>query len=297
MSYNEGAVDLHIHSSQSSDGDFTPFHILRLAKETRLRAISIADHDTVAAYPDALRFGQEMGVEVIPSIEVTTLFEEREFHLLLPFVNWKSRAIKKIIDQVSERRYQEAEERVAKLQELGFDICWKEVLKKSGPHPPLGVTIAQILLEKAMMSGDPHFQKYLTGKDRMFAPYSFYKDYFMEGKPAFVPRRNMKLLDILQLAPQTEGVPVLAHPGAYFQNTQKKDLEKLKERGLVGLEVYTSYHDPSETAFYKEIAEGLDLVPTAGSDFHGTIKPHIPFGSLKEGEYWMVEELRKRRAE
>ncbi len=117
----------------------------------------------------------------------------------------------------------------------------------------------------------------------------------MEGKPAFVPRRNMSLLEILRLAPQTEGVPVLAHPGAYFQNTQEKDLEKLKDRDLVGVEVYTSYHDASETAFYKEIAGKLDLIPTAGSDFHGTIKPHIPFGSLKGGEYWMIEELQKRR--
>jgi hypothetical protein len=43
------------------------------------------------------------------------------------------------------------------------------------------------------------------------------------------------------------------------------------------------------------LAEELDLVPTAGSDFHGGIKPHISFGSLEEGEYWMVEELRKRK--
>lgn len=295
MKYNDGAVDLHIHSNKSSDGDFTPFHILKLAKQTKLRAISISDHDTVAAYPDAIRFGEEAGVEVIPSIEVTTLFEEREFHLLLPFVNWKTKTIKHIIDQVSKKRYQEAKERVEKLQELEFDISWKEVLKKSGPYPPLGVTIAQILLEKADKSGDPLFQKYLIEENRMFAPYHFYRDYFMEGRPAFVPRRNMSLLEILRLAPETEGVPVLAHPGAYFQNTQEEDLEKLKGRGLVGVEVYTSYHDASETAFYKEIAEKLDLVPTAGSDFHGTIKPHIPFGSLKEGEYWMVEELRKRR--
>jgi hypothetical protein len=43
------------------------------------------------------------------------------------------------------------------------------------------------------------------------------------------------------------------------------------------------------------MALDLDLVPTAGSDFHGTIKPQIPFGSLNHGGYWMVEELRKRR--
>jgi hypothetical protein len=295
MSYNAGKIDLHIHSSKSSDGDFTPLHILKLAKEKKLRAISISDHDTVAAYPEAVKIGQEFGVEVIPSIELTTLFDGREFHLLLPFINWRKKVLKTMIEDVSKRRYEEAEERVAKLGELGFDISWKEVLKKSGPHPPLGVTIAQILLTKAEKTQDPLFRVYLQEKNRMFAPYYFYKDYFMEGKPASVPRRNISLLDVLRIAPQTEGVAVLAHPGSYFQRTEKKDLQILKENGLHGLEVFSSYHDPSQTRLYGEMAEDLDLVPTAGSDFHGTIKPHVAFGSLNEGEYWMVEELRKRR--
>ena len=67
-------VDLHIHSSKSSDGDFSPFHIVQLAKEKKMKAISISDHDTVAAYPEALRFGKDTGVEIIPSLELTTIF-------------------------------------------------------------------------------------------------------------------------------------------------------------------------------------------------------------------------------
>ncbi|MFP4082446.1 MAG: PHP domain-containing protein [Candidatus Aminicenantes bacterium] len=295
MSCNEAPVDLHIHSSQSSDGDFSPFHIVQLAKKNKFQAISIADHDTVSAYPEAARFGREADVEVIPSVELTTLFQNREFHLLLPLVNWKKKAIKKIIARVSERRMEEAEERVLKLQKMGFDINWKEAVKKSKPHPPLGVTIAQILLEKAERTKDPRFQKYLEGKNRLFAPYFFYKDYFMEGKPASVPRRNISLVEILQTAPLTGGVPVIAHPGAYFQNTTRKDIAALKEEGLEGLEVYSSYHDGQQTNFYRQMAREFDLVPTAGSDFHGKIKPHIPFGSFKMGQYWMVEELKKRR--
>jgi hypothetical protein len=37
------------------------------------------------------------------------------------------------------------------------------------------------------------------------------------------------------------------------------------------------------------------LVATAGSDFHGRIKPQVIFGKLKEGHYRMVEELKARR--
>jgi predicted metal-dependent phosphoesterase TrpH len=52
-------IDLHIHSNKSSDGDFTPFHIVKLAQEKKMEAISISDHDTVAAYPEALRLGMK----------------------------------------------------------------------------------------------------------------------------------------------------------------------------------------------------------------------------------------------
>ncbi len=288
-------IDLHIHSSKSSDGDFSPLHIVQLAKEKKMEAISIADHDTVAAYPEALNFGKEAGVEIIPSMELTTLFEEREFHLLLPFVDWKSKIVSNLVSQVAKRRVKEARGRVERLKELGFDITWKEVQKESSPFPPLGVTIAQILLRKSEKEKDSRLKEYREEKNLPLAPYLFYKDYFMDGKPASVPRHNLNILDVLEIIAQTGAVPVLAHPGAYFQRVKKKDLVLLKERGLQGLEIYTSYHSSEQSDYYKRIARDLDLVPTAGSDFHGTIKPHIPFGSLKQGGYWMVEELKKRR--
>ena len=289
------SIDLHIHSSKSSDGDFSPLHIVQLAAQKKMKAISISDHDSVAAYPEALRFGEKAGVEIIPSMELTTIFDEREFHLLLPFVDWKNKIVSDLIDQVAKRRVKEAKGRVEKLIGLGFDITWKEVQKESGPFPPLGVTIAQIMLRKAEKERDSRLDKYFDEKSRPLAPYHFYKDYFMDGKPASVPRQNLDILDVLEIIPQTGAVPVLAHPGAYFQRVEKQDLVVLKDRGLKGLEIYTSYHTSEQSESYKQMALDLDLVPTAGSDFHGTIKPHIPFGFLTEGGYWMVEELRKRR--
>jgi predicted metal-dependent phosphoesterase TrpH len=291
-----GSVDLHIHSNNSSDGDFSPSHLVHLAKKKGLRAISITDHDSVAAYPGALNIGEEIGLEVIPGVELTTLFAEREFHLLLLFVDWRKRFVKELVKEVADRRFLEAKDRVNKLKKLGFAIEWHEVLKESAPHPPLGVTIAQVLLKKSEKNNDPLLGKYLEGANRMYAPYLFYRDYFAEGRPGSVPRQNVSLKNVLAVAPQTYGVPVLAHPGAPFQQVTKEDLEVLKGLGLQGLEVYTSYHDASMAAYYKGLAADLDLVPTAGSDFHGRIKPQVPFGSLENGEYWMVEELRKRRS-
>jgi predicted metal-dependent phosphoesterase TrpH len=290
-----GRVDLHIHSLNSSDGDFAPVALLQMAKEKGLRAISISDHDTVGAYPDALEWSDRLGVELIPSVELTTLFDGREFHLLLPFVCWESRPLGGILATVTRARMEEAKDRVAKLRELGFEIDWDEVLLKTKGGPPLGVSIAQILIDKGREEKDPSLQKYYEGTNRLFAPYFFYRDYFLEEKPAFVRRRTVSLLEVLDRLAQDGAAPVLAHPGAYFERATRDDLAVLKDRGLVGVEVYSSYHDSDQARFYRTVAAELDLVATAGSDFHGRIKPHVIFGQLKEGTYRMVEELRKRR--
>ncbi len=288
-------VDFHVHSDKSCDGDFSPADLVGFAKNLDMRAISIADHDTVAAYPEAVELGRKAGVEVIPGIELTTLFGGREFHLLLPFVDWTSPALTAIIEGQTRCRMDEARERVGKIQGLGFALTTEEVREKTNGVPPLGVKIAQILLENPENENNPALEFFYKKENRPYAPYMFYKEYFAEGKPAYVPKKFVGLLDVLAAAPGTGGVPVLAHPGAYFQRTTAEDARVLKGHGLAGMEVYTFYHTPEQVVFYRAMAEELDLVATAGSDFHGRIKPHVAFGALQEGDYGMVERLKARR--
>ena len=290
-----GRVDLPVHSHQSCDGDFSPAELVGFARMNDMRAISIADHDTVAAYPEALESGRAAGVEVIPSIEVTTIFGGREFHLLLPFVDWTSPAVGRIVDRQTECREIETRERVDRIRELGFALTMEEIAERSNGVPALGVKIAQILLENPENARNPALELFYRPENRGHAPYLFYKEYFAEGKPAYVPKKFIECLEVLDAAPATGGAPVLAHPGAYFQRTTAADARVLKERGLLGMEVYNFYHSAEQTAFYRELAAELDLVATAGSDFHGRIKPHVAFGALADGDYGMVERLKGRR--
>jgi 3',5'-nucleoside bisphosphate phosphatase len=290
-----GRVDFHVHSNRSSDGDHSPAELVGFARDHGMRAISIADHDTVAAYPEAIGLGREAGVEVIPGIELTTLFGGREFHCLLPFVDWTSPALARIIGGQTACRRTETRERVEKVRGLGFALTLEEVEAGSNGAPPLGVKIAQVLLDKPENEGNPALETFYRPENRPYAPYMFYAAYFAEGKPAYVPKKFVALTDVLDAAPATGGAPVLSHPGAYFQRTTAEDLRALKDHGLLGMEVYTFYHTAEQIAFYRETARELDLVATAGSDFHGRIKPHVQFGALREGDYGMVEALRARR--
>jgi predicted metal-dependent phosphoesterase TrpH len=292
---NTGFVDLHIHSDRSSDGDFPPSELARMAAKEGFAAIAIADHDTVAAYPEALEAGRREGVEVIPNMEVTTMFEEREFHVQIPFLDWASDRVSRMVARIAESRWDEARRRVANLRDLGLGISWEEIEAASPDLAPLGVTIARILLDKPESRSDPALAKYFDGQGRPLPPAFFYRDFFVEDAPAYVPKRHIPLLEVIGEAPLVGGVAVLSHPGAYFQNTTSRDLARLKDAGLAGLEVYTPYHDDRQTRYFAGEARALDLVPTAGSDFHGRVKPHVAFGSVRNGGYEMVEALRERR--
>jgi predicted metal-dependent phosphoesterase TrpH len=290
-------VDLHIHSHKSSDGELSPAEIMALAGEKGLVALSITDHDTLAAYPEALVLGEEAGVEVIPGIELTTGFKGREFHLLCPFVQWSSPLMVDLVADVASRRIEEAGRRVAGIRALGMDLEWADVEEEAGSFPPVGVTIALAYLKKARKKGDPVWRKYFDEERGGFAAINFYNDYFKRGKPAYVPRLLIALEEALSVVRRAGAVPVLAHPGAGFVRAAPEDLEELKGSGLEGLEVYSTYHDEDMMDYYLGLADKFDLVPTAGSDFHGSVKPHIPFGSLTRGDYSMVERLKTRRPE
>ena len=290
-----GFVDFHVHSTFSSDGDYTPKQLVEMAREAGFAAISISDHDTVASYPAALDTGRAAEVDVIPSMEVTTTYDDREFHCLLPFLDWAHPIVARIVARVSEGRWAEARERVDLLRRFGLDLSWEEVAAVVGATPPLGVKIAQILLDKPESRKDSRLAAYYGAGGHPLAPKYFYLDFFIEGKPAFVPKRHIPLLEVLAAAPDSGAVPVLAHPGAYFENATAADLEALRARGLEGLEVFTSYHDEAQTRFYAEAARALGLVATAGSDFHGRVKPQVPFGLIKDGHCGMISALRKRR--
>lgn len=290
-----GFVDLHIHSRFSSDADFTPAELIRMARDTGFVAISISDHDTTAAYPEAVDLAAGTGVEIVPSMEVTTLFDGREFHVLLPFLDWTSPVIARIAARVSAGRLVEGRERVEKLRDLGFDLTWEEAAGPSGSAPPLGVAIAQVLLDKPSSKDVVSLAKYFKGAAGPRGASYFYRDYFMDGRPASVPKRHMPIEEVLDLAPTAGAVPVLAHPGAYFENATRGDLAALKALGLIGLEVHTSYHQPEQTAYYGRLAAEFDLVPTAGSDFHGRIKPHVRFGDIRAAGPEILDRLRERR--
>ena len=64
-------ADLHTHSNYS-DGNLPPRKIAWLARLFGLRAVGITDHDSVLGVVEVLEEGQELGLRVVPGVELST---------------------------------------------------------------------------------------------------------------------------------------------------------------------------------------------------------------------------------
>ena len=79
-------IDLHLHSTQS-DGSCSPTQVVQRAAELGLSAISLTDHDSVAGVQEAQNIGRDIGIEVIPGIELSAQEAGIDIHILGYFID------------------------------------------------------------------------------------------------------------------------------------------------------------------------------------------------------------------
>lgn len=71
-------ADLHNHTT-ASDGEYTPTELIQEASKLNLSAIGVTDHDTLNGLDEALIAGQNLGIQVVPGVEVSLRFRRPYF--------------------------------------------------------------------------------------------------------------------------------------------------------------------------------------------------------------------------
>ena len=271
-------IDLHIHTEHSRDADRSVDFILKDCASLGIGAAALTDHNLVAANAEGAELGPEYGVEVIPGIEIDTVFEGTIFHLLGYYIDYEDPGYGELYQRANRAELEVFPKMIDKLKALGFIISWEEVLSEAGEDMPAEAMIARLIVEKPENSGNPLVSPFLPGGQRSAMPdFNFYFDYLAPGKPAFELRDYIGLEEAVALIKRTGGVPVLAHPGS---NLRKDDplLGGIIDCGIEGLEAFSSYHSPELNGYYAGIAGRAGLLATCGSDFHGPFKPAISLG-------------------
>lgn len=246
----DGKIDLHSHS-RSSDGQYPAEEVAERAAAAGLHVWALCDHDTVAGVPAAGAAARRLGLRFVPGIELSAFLDRKEIHLLGHFVDPEHRDLKHFEDFLAEHRRRRMQDIVAKLATLGVRIMADDVERFSG-----GKTI-----------GRPHVARAIVEKGAAATVKEAFDRYLGEGKPAYVQRFRLETEAAVALVRGAGGTVTVAHPGV--SKLERGDLERLRKAGVEGLEVHHVDHNPSVREKYLRIAEALDLVPTAGSDFHG----------------------------
>ena len=256
-------IDLHLHTTHS-DGSQTPAEVVRLAHEAGVSALAITDHDIPTGLPEAIAAGQELGIEIIPGIEISSRHGESELHVLGYFIKWQDAQLNERLMTLRESRHRRNPKIIELLQAAGIDITYDEVRAVAGSDSVGRPHIARVLMDKKVVT---------TAKEA-------FDRFLAEGKAAYVPRDLPAPVDAIRWIKDAGGLAVLAHP-TWVKTTEGTltDLARqLKEQGLDGVEVHYSTHTPRQTRTYLSLAKQLGLLVTGGSDFHGMTKPDIEVG-------------------
>jgi len=285
-------IDLHIHTTASSDGQYAPREIFTMAKRMGLSAIAFADHNSVGNVGEGVSLSSEFGIDFIPCLELNSLFKESDLHILGYFIEHDNLRLISWLEEIHREKELQAKRRIEKLQSLGFVLTAGDVEKFSQGRMPTGVSYLKAILSRKENQNDTRLTAYTHG-DRSESPYvNFYLDYLRGGKPAFVPLTMMETSRVMVKVKEFGGIPVLAHPS----DTQEEDIIELISRGLCGLEVYSSYHTPEQERQFLSIVEKYRLVATAGSDFHGeAVKPDVKLAGIRGNSEELVERLKEFR--
>ena len=283
-----GYIDLHSHTTES-DGSYTPQELVNLALRTGLQALAITDHDTFSGYQMARPFAREAGLNLVRGIELNSRLylasngDHRAAHLLGLFPSREpSTGFTQWIEEQREERRERNRKLARTLQERGVDITLEEVEARGG-NLTSRTHFAQVLLDKG----------YVETFEEAF------RRYIGEDAPSYVERQSLTSEETIGRIRSGGGIPVVAHPVRLGlpRDLERQALIKLKDAGLVGLEIYHSDQGPELQARYHQLAQDLDLLPTGGSDFHGRIKPNIDLGTGLRGNVRVPAEFLQRLRE
>ncbi len=251
--------DLHIHTT-ASDGKHTPSEVVIRALKTDLDVIAITDHDTIAGFEEAQEAANGTRLRVIRGVEISTLFEGRECHLLA-YAFRDAELILDLLSNQKNRRIQRARSIISNLNRLGFEITYDEVRGEAG---------------RASI-GRPHIARVMIKKGYASDTHEVFFRYLGNGSSAYHKIDYPDVMTVIDKIHQADGFAVLAHPGSTYNFIE---IKQLKDAGIDGIECWHPSHNSVHRRRYLTYCNNYDLIATGGSDFHGTVQDYFNLGVL-----------------
>lgn len=242
------AADLHVHSTVS-DGCLSPCELVDLAKQKGLSAIALTDHDSTEGVAEAENRGRDMGLTVIPGVEISCEADDCEYHILGYGIDLADLPLLDRLARLRESRHRRLEQIVSRLAAHGINLDLQRVREIAGSGAVGRPHVAEALIERGYADSRAQaFQRHLN-----------------RGRPGYVPREKILPREAIDLIRAAGGVAVWAHPGWQLQSAA---LAELVGYGLWGIEVWHPDHSPQRVRSLLDLVVPQGLHLTGGSDFH-----------------------------
>lgn len=259
-------IDMHMHST-FSDGTFTVPQIVEFARKNNFEYVAITDHNNIQSV-DVLKETAGELPHKIAGIELSTKHNGKKLHLLGyfnmkdDFDSKKFAPLRALLDREAESKSVQVRQMIDNLS-ADFDVSYDEFL--------------------SMLNGDGfvnrvHIARYLTDKKITESVSSAFKTVINTKSKYFFKRREMTFEEGLNAIVQCGGIPSIAHFVEYrFTDEEIDEIATItaKVTDTVGVELW---HYKQNSDFRKQIIDrckkynNLNIVFTAGSDFHGANK-------------------------
>ena len=273
-------IDLHVHSN-ASDGSCTPSEVADIAIANGIKAITLSDHDTVDGIKEIIEYTKDKPLEIIPGIELSCYYKNREIHILGFFIDYENPELLKELNFFKQQRINRNMKMIELMQNDGFNITLEKLLHGNPNSVITRAHFARVLVEEG----------YCKNKDVAF------KKYIGVGCKYYLPKSQISCEKAMGILTKYCKSVFLAHPLLYHFGYKEIDelLIYLKKLGLNGVEAYHSSNNAYESDKLRQIAIKHDLHISGGSDFHGAIKPNISIGFGRGGmriPYRILEDIK-----
>lgn len=255
-------VDFHCHSDHS-DGTNSVAGIIEESVESRIAALSITDHDTLAGQVEAGELSSQMGIRYVRGVEISC-----DFHETLDILGYgmisSAASIENQLKEIRLKRDLRNTRILSMLRSLGVQITDEE-LEYSFPGESLG---------------RPHIANLIVKKGYADSIEEAFSRFIGREGGAYVEKEKLSIRAAIELILSAEGVPVLAHPLSMMLDHDQtvEMIRTMKSCGLKGIEVFYKTYDIETRNELLEISKKLDLLATGGSDYHGEHKKNLELG-------------------
>lgn len=255
-------VDLHLHTL-ASDGFWTADTLTAYLAEQRFRVAAVCDHDSQKSVIDAIRLGAERGVTILPGVEVTCKWEERQLHVLVYGIrpdrsDADARPFLALMQSIDDQLNANAIDARERFVESGRALPSLEGIRNGRVLWPFHVLSAVI--------EDKHAPNLKEAAELLVSLGGTFT-------------ADLPVADVVAAAHGAGGVCVIAHPGRAdaVGVVTDADLDRLLPIAPIdGLEAHYRSHTAEQTALYRAIAERRGMLISCGSDSHAPGKPVDP---------------------